>query len=101
MLEAPCPYHKGPVKHALKGCNLMKSYLSGKNKTQDVAKASIAKNVEHNEFRKEDDVVMMIFGGMPARPLRHKHKRILQEIYHTELVVPSYLQWSETAVTYD
>jgi hypothetical protein len=44
---------------------------------------------------------MMIFGGTPARPTRHKHKRILQEIYHTKPVVPSYLRWSETAITYD
>jgi hypothetical protein len=44
---------------------------------------------------------MMIFGGMPALPLRHKHKLILQKIYHTEPVVPSYLRWPETAVTCD
>jgi hypothetical protein len=44
---------------------------------------------------------MMIFGGTSARRSRRKHKRILQDIYHTETIVPSYLRWSETAVTYD
>jgi hypothetical protein len=44
---------------------------------------------------------MMIFGGTPACPPRRKHKCILQEIYHIEPAVPSYLRWSETAVTYD
>jgi hypothetical protein len=101
MLEVPCPYHEGSVKHALKDYNLMKSYLGKKNKPKDVAKVSAATNVDHNKFPKEDDIVMMIFGAMPARPLRRKHKRILQEIYHTELVVPSYLWWSKTAITYD
>jgi hypothetical protein len=43
----------------------------------------------------------MIFGGTSARRSRRKHKRILQDIYHTETIVPSYLRWSETAVTYD
>jgi hypothetical protein len=40
----------------------------------------------------EDGVVIMIFGGMSARPLRHKHKRILQEIYDIEPVMPSNLR---------
>jgi hypothetical protein len=44
---------------------------------------------------------MMIFDGTPARLSRRKHKRILQEIYHTEPFVPSYLRWFETAVTYN
>jgi hypothetical protein len=91
MLEAPYPCHEGPVKHAMKDCNVMKSYLGEKIKPQDVAKVGAAKNGVHNEFPKEDGAVMMIFGGTPARPLRPKHKCILQEMYHTEPVVPSYL----------
>jgi hypothetical protein len=101
MLEAPCLYHETPVKYAMKDCNLMKRYLSGKNKPQDATNTSAAKSVEHDNFPKEDGTVMMIFGGRPAHPPRRKHKRILQEIYHTEPTVPSYLRWSETAVTYD
>jgi hypothetical protein len=101
MLENPCPYHEGPMKHTLKDCNLMKSYLGGKNKSQDAARAGATKNAEHDKFPKEDGAVMMIFGGTPARPPRRKNKRILQEIYQTDPAVPSYLGWSETAVTYD
>jgi hypothetical protein len=103
MLEAPCPYHEGPVKRAFKDCNLMKNYLGGtaKNKLQDATKAGAAKNADHDEFPKEDGAVMMIFNGMPTLLLRCKHMCILQEIYHTEPVVTSYLWWSETAVTYD
>jgi hypothetical protein len=56
-----------------------------------VANTGAAKNVEHDELPMEDGVVMTIFGGTPARPPRHKQKRILQEIYHTKSVVPSYL----------
>ena len=29
LLEAPCTNHEGLMKHALKDCNLMKSYLAG------------------------------------------------------------------------
>jgi hypothetical protein len=78
MLEAPSPYHEGPVKHAMKDCNLMKRYLGGKNKPQDEANTGAAKNVEHDDFPKEDGVVMMIFGGTPTHPPRRKHKNILR-----------------------
>jgi hypothetical protein len=54
MLEAPCPYHEGLVKHALNHCNLMKSYLDGKNKLQDVAKVSVTKSIDHDEFPKTE-----------------------------------------------
>jgi hypothetical protein len=89
------------VKHAMKDCNLMKRYLGRKNKLQDATNAGATKNVEHDNFPKEDGAVVMTFSGMPARPLRCKHKHILQEIYHTEPAVPLYLRWSETTVTYN
>jgi hypothetical protein len=50
----------------MKDCNLMKRYLVEKNKPPDAANAGAAKNVEHDDFPKEDDVVMMIFGGTHA-----------------------------------
>jgi hypothetical protein len=100
MLEAPCPYHESPVKHAMKDCNHMKRYLSGKNKSQDAPNASAAKNVEHDEFPREDGVAMMIFSGTLARPLRHKHKHILQEIYHTGQSCP-HTSGGPRAITYD
>jgi hypothetical protein len=42
LLEAPYRNHEGPVKHALKDCNLMKSFLARmmKNKVLDGARAS-------------------------------------------------------------
>jgi hypothetical protein len=55
----------------------MKSYLDGKNKPHDVAKVGVAKNVDHDEFPKEDGAVAMMFSGMPAHPLSHKHRHIL------------------------
>jgi hypothetical protein len=29
MLEKSCPYHRGPVKHTLKECGMIKHYFSG------------------------------------------------------------------------
>jgi hypothetical protein len=61
----------------MKDCNLMKRYLVMKNNPQDAANACATKNFKHDDFLKEDGVVMMIFGGTPAHPLRSKHKCIL------------------------
>jgi xanthine dehydrogenase iron-sulfur cluster and FAD-binding subunit A len=76
----------------MKDSNLLKRYLIGKKKPQDATNAAATMNVEHDNFTMEDGVVIMIFGGMSARPLRHKHKRILQEIYDIEPVMPSNLR---------
>jgi hypothetical protein len=29
MLDKPCPYHRGPIKHTLKECGMMKHYFFG------------------------------------------------------------------------
>ena len=43
----------------------------------------------------------MIFGVTPTRPPKRQEKLIRREIYNTEPVVPSYLKWSETPITFD
>jgi hypothetical protein len=103
MLEAPCPYHEASLKHVLKDCNLMTNFFSGapKNKPLDASKIDAAKNADNADFPKEVGDVMMIFSGTLACLPRHKYKRILQEIYHVEPIVCSYLRWFETAITYD
>jgi hypothetical protein len=87
----------------MKDCNLMKNFLGGamKNKPLNLTRSGAAKHDNNDDFPKEYDVVMMIFGGTPTHPPKRKNKRILQEIYHVEPLVPSYLRWSETAITYN
>jgi hypothetical protein len=64
-LEAPYPYHEGSVKHALKDRNLMKNYLGGasKNKPHDTTKVGATKNVDNDNFPKEDSAIVTTHPG--------------------------------------
>ena len=103
LLEAPCTHHEGPVKHTLKDCNLMKKFLTGTlKKVPDMPKKLEEElNNDGSEYPREDDVVMMIFRGSPARPTRRREKLIWREVYNTEPATPSYLKWSEMPVMFD
>ena len=80
LLEAPCGNHEGPVKHALKDCNLMKRLLAGtmKQRAPEAAKKVARGQDEDDEtgYPREDGAVLMIFGGTPARPPKRQEKLI-------------------------
>jgi hypothetical protein len=69
MLEKPCPYHRGPAKHTLKECGMMKCYISegaqGKGNPNKRPKEDKGDSKE-----KDDDFPVnncfMIFGGPAA-----------------------------------
>jgi hypothetical protein len=70
MLMKPCPYHRGPIKHTLKECGMMKCYFSrgvqgkgdpGKRPEEDKCDGKEKDNnlpIANNYF--------MIFGGPAA-----------------------------------
>jgi hypothetical protein len=37
MLKKPCPYHKGPTKHTLEECTMMRRYFSQGDQAKDNA----------------------------------------------------------------
>jgi hypothetical protein len=78
MLEKPCPYHQGPVKHTLKECGMMKRYFSrGAQGKGDPCKRS--KEDKGDDKEKDDDFPVvnncfMIFGGPVAYDSRRQPK---------------------------
>jgi hypothetical protein len=78
MLEKPCPYHQGPVKHTLKECDMMKHYFFEGTK----GKGGQGKKLEEdkgNGSEKDDDFpvvnnCMMIFGGPTAYNTKRQRK---------------------------
>ena len=79
LLEAPCNNHEGPVKHALKDCNLMKKFLAGtmKPRAPEAAKKNARGQEDEDDeagYPREDGAVLMIFGGTPARPPKRQEK---------------------------
>jgi hypothetical protein len=107
LLDASCPHHEVPVKHTLRECRLMKSYVKStlKPKTAD---QSDKRGPSHDDdggagaiFPGEDGMVHMIFSGSLARPSRRRRKLIQREVMKVDIASPSYLKWSEVPITFD
>jgi hypothetical protein len=78
MLEKPCPYHQGSVKHILKECGMMKRYFYGGAKEKgDQGKKPEEDKSDSGE--KDDDFPVinncfMIFGGLAAYDTKLQRK---------------------------
>jgi hypothetical protein len=91
MLKKPCPYHKTPVNHTLKQCDLLKRYYS----------RTAAKDGEANKDSGDGDVgdfpavenVFLIFGGPTVDMSNSQRKRERHEVLATEKAPPSFLDW--------
>jgi hypothetical protein len=77
LLDASCPHHEVPVKHALKDCRLIKNYvnITLKPRAADPPKKAVPPpdNDDNNmgaQYQGEHGATHMIFGGSPARPSR-------------------------------
>ena len=47
------------------------------------------------------DGCLMIFGGSVAYDSKHRQKLACHEVYMAMPTVPTFLQWSESAITFD
>jgi hypothetical protein len=98
MLKKPCPYHKTPVNHTLKQCDLLKRYYS----------RATAKDVEAKKDGGDGDAggfpavenVFLIFGGPTVDMSNSQRKRERHEVLTAEKAPPSFLDWSEDAITF-
>jgi hypothetical protein len=98
MLKKPCPYHKTLVNHTLEQCDLLKRYYS----------RAVAKDGEANKDWVDDDAggfpavenVFLIFGGPTMDMSKSQRKRERHEVLAAEKAPPSFLDWSEDAITF-
>jgi hypothetical protein len=98
MLKKPCPYHKTPVNHTLEQCNLLKRYYS----------RAAAKDGEAKKDGGDGDAggfpavenVFLIFGGPTVDMSNSQRKREWHEVRAAEKAPPSFLDWSEDAITF-
>jgi hypothetical protein len=98
MLKKPCPYHKTPVNHTLEQCDMLKKYYS----------SAAAKEGEAKKDGGDDDVggfvaveiVFLIFGGPTVDMSNSQRKRERHEVLVAEKAPPSFLDWSEDAITF-
>jgi hypothetical protein len=75
MLDEPCPYHKGLVKHTLQECDMMKRFFAS-----IPAKGDIGKKPKDNKGDSKGrgfplvNNCFMIFGGPAAYDTKRRHK---------------------------
>jgi hypothetical protein len=98
MLKKPCPYHKTPANHTLEQCDMLKKYYS----------RAAAKDGEAKKDGGDGDVggfpavenVFLIFGGPTVDMSNSQRKRERHEVLAAEKAPPSFLDWSEDAITF-
>jgi hypothetical protein len=98
MLKKPCPYHKTSVNHTFEQCDMLKKYYS----------RAAAKEGEAKKYRGDGDAsgfpavenVFLIFGGPTVDMSNSQRKRERHEVLTAEKAPPSFLDWSEDAITF-
>ena len=104
LLEGPCPNHDFPIKHLYKDYVLMKRFLSrGSNKGEhrkEPKPATDDVNEKDGGFSTLDGF-LMIFRGLAAYDSKRHQKLARREVYMAKPAAPTFLRWSESAITFD
>jgi hypothetical protein len=100
MLKKPHPYHKTPVNHTLEQCDLLKRFY-GRAAAKDVEAKKEGGHGDTGGFPAVENV-FLIFRGPTARSSRawRQRKRERHEVLAVEKAPPSFLDWSEDAITF-
>jgi hypothetical protein len=97
MLKKPCPYHKTPVNHTLEQCDMLKKYYSRVAAKEGEAKKD-GGDGDAGGFPAVENV-FLIFGGPTVDMSNSQRKRERHEVLAVEKAPPSFLNWSEEAIT--
>jgi hypothetical protein len=103
MLKESCPYHRGPVKHTLEECDMLRRYF---NKVGPSAEGSKDRGDNKKGGDKEEDFpevhnCFMIYGGQVANASARHRKQERWEVCSVKVATPVYLDWSDKPITFD
>jgi hypothetical protein len=98
MLKKLCPYHKTPVNHTLKQCDMLKRFY-GRAAAKDGEAKKDAGDGDAGGFPAVENVLLM-FGGPTVDMSNSQRKREWHEVLAAEEAPPSFLDWSEDAITF-
>jgi hypothetical protein len=98
MLKKPCPYHKTPVNHTLEQCDLLKRYYSRAAAKDGEAKKD-GGDGNAGGFPAVENV-FLIFRGPTVDMSNSQRKQERHEVLVAEKAPPSFLDWSEDAITF-
>jgi hypothetical protein len=98
MLKKSCPYHKTPVNHTLEQCDMLKKYYSRAAVKKGEAKMDGGDGGASGFPAVEN--VFLIFGGPTVDMSNSQCKQERHEVVVAEKAPPSFLDWSEDAITF-
>jgi hypothetical protein len=98
MLKKPCPYHKTPVNHTLEQCDMLMKFY-GRAAAKDAEAKKDGGDGDAGGFPAVENV-FLIFGGPTVDMSSRQRKRERHEILAAEKAPPSFLDWSEDAITF-
>jgi hypothetical protein len=103
MLKELCPYHRGPVKHTLEECDMLRRYF---NKAGPSAEGGKDQGNNKKGGNKEEEFLevhncFMICGGQVANASARHRKQERREVCSVKVATPVYLDWSDKPITFD
>jgi hypothetical protein len=98
MLKKPSPYHKTPVNHTLEQCDMLKKFY-GRAAAKDAEAKKDEGDGDAGGFPVMENV-FLIFGGPTVDMSSRQRKRERHEVLAAEKAPPSFLDWSEDAITF-
>jgi hypothetical protein len=103
MLKESCPYHRGPVKHTLEECDMLRRYLNKAGPSVEGGKdqGNNKKGGDKEEEFPEVHNCFMIYGGQVVNASARHRKQERWEVCSVKVAAPVYLDWSDKPITFD
>jgi hypothetical protein len=103
MLKESCPYHRGPVKHTLEECDMLRRYFNKAGPSTEGGKdqGNNKKGGDKEEDFSEVHNCFMIYGGQVANASARHRKQERREVCSVKVAAPVYLDWSDKPITFD
>jgi hypothetical protein len=103
MLKESCPYHRGPIKHTLEECDMLRHYF---NKARPLVEGGKDQGNNKKGRNKEEEFqevhnCFMIYGGQVANASAQHRKQERREVCSVKVATPVFLDWSDKPITFD
>jgi hypothetical protein len=103
MLKESCPYHRGPVKHTLEECDMLRCYFIKAGPSAEGGKDQCNNKKggdKEEEFPEVHDCFMINIGHVANASAWHR-KQERREVCSGKVATPVYLDWSDKPITFD
>jgi hypothetical protein len=103
MLKESCPYHRGPVKHTLEECDMLRRCFikAGPSAEGGKDQGNNKKGGDKEEEFPEVRDCFMFYGGQVAIASARHRKQERREVCSVKVAAPVYLDWSDKPITFD